>query len=280
MHRKKALSIFRLDESATEEDIRKKYRKLVMLYHPDKNKAPDAQEHFIQITRAYDVLTKSKQGPQTSMSRSQSQRKEKTAKERMTDAKLRYYEQFIKEQQETDAYFTKLTSGAPWKFMRNLMYLSSFVLSMLVLDLILPSRFVPDEIAYYQRKHLEGGEIKTPKIWTKNGETFFLKDFDQRLYLYQNDIYIEQTPIFHLNKKIISYQWDEIYLYPLQFNWYWAIYALLLFLSLPILTYFFKRKTVYFTLIYHLSLYLTPLILIGFLISNNHLVHLISFGFL
>ena len=43
--------------SATEEEIRKAYRKLARQYHPDTSTEPDADERFKTISAAYDVLS-------------------------------------------------------------------------------------------------------------------------------------------------------------------------------------------------------------------------------
>jgi hypothetical protein len=48
--------ILGLQSNSTIEDIKKAYRKKARLYHPDINPAPDAKEHFISITEAYDFL--------------------------------------------------------------------------------------------------------------------------------------------------------------------------------------------------------------------------------
>ena len=46
-----------VSESASESEIKKAYRKLARQYHPDVNKAPEAEEKFKEINAAYEVLS-------------------------------------------------------------------------------------------------------------------------------------------------------------------------------------------------------------------------------
>ncbi|KAI9331202.1 DnaJ domain-containing protein [Obelidium mucronatum] len=49
-----------LDKSADSETIRRAYRKMALKYHPDKNNAADAFDHFKLVSEAYDVLSNQK----------------------------------------------------------------------------------------------------------------------------------------------------------------------------------------------------------------------------
>ena len=46
-----------ISKGASAEDVKKAYRKLARQYHPDVNKAPDAEAKFKEVKEAYDVLS-------------------------------------------------------------------------------------------------------------------------------------------------------------------------------------------------------------------------------
>ncbi|KAB3543733.1 MAG: DnaJ domain-containing protein, partial [ANME-2 cluster archaeon] len=49
--------IIGVQKDADEKEIKKAYRKLAMQYHPDRNKEPEAEDKFKEISEAYGVLS-------------------------------------------------------------------------------------------------------------------------------------------------------------------------------------------------------------------------------
>ena len=54
----RSLEILGLEKGATEAQVKRAYKKLVVRYHPDKNKEEGTAERFMEIQKAYETLGK------------------------------------------------------------------------------------------------------------------------------------------------------------------------------------------------------------------------------
>jgi len=54
-----AYQILEVSENISEEELKKKFKSLVLKYHPDRNKASNSTQKFIEIKEAYDLILKS-----------------------------------------------------------------------------------------------------------------------------------------------------------------------------------------------------------------------------
>ena len=57
MSKRDYYEILNIPKTASKDDLKTQYRKLALQYHPDRNKAPDAEERFKEISEAYAVLS-------------------------------------------------------------------------------------------------------------------------------------------------------------------------------------------------------------------------------
>ena len=57
MSKRDYYDILNIPKTASKDELKAQYRKLALQYHPDRNKAPDAEEKFKEISEAYAVLS-------------------------------------------------------------------------------------------------------------------------------------------------------------------------------------------------------------------------------
>ena len=287
----KYYKILGLTPNASQDEVRRAYRKLVMVYHPDRNKHPKAEARFILIKEAYEIVTGKIPAPQAQrINRAQSRRPQtspqetkehakRREEERLKEARKRYQEQKLKEYLENEMYFRRLTTGVKWKTIRVLAVIGGLIAFSMLLDRFLPHHYESDRVTHYnlnEASSLSGVAVSIIK--TKKDNYYWVGNADYMLYSEAPDIFVESSWILHDPIHVISRGKTKNKSYDLYYTFYRNYFIVICFLA-PIITMLFKRKTPIFTFVYLFSYYFTGILVIYHLFTNDRWAHLITLGF-
>lgn len=264
------------------EVVKKRYRKLVLQFHPDRNPSPEAKQKFLEITQAYDIITGKESIPQvknphTSASPHKAQ---PTQEERVKKARQRHKEQVYKEYVENEKYFQSLTRGWKWRLIKFNAVLGTTIALLLIAEQLLPRHFERDRIAQYEAigNYYKSNEYKyiitanNVKLWS-NGVNY------QMAYKYP-EIILERTWIFHNVKSFYSDQKVVYYKFPVYFSFGNLFPLLVCMFLIPVLTLWYKRRTILFTILHLISTNVVTLLLLYFLFTGDRWAHLLTLGFI
>jgi len=278
---KKYYSRLGLSETANSEDIRRQFRKLAMKYHPDRNPSESAQEEFLKISEAYAILTgKKKLVNSWDSKRTGSARPQQ--KERVREARRRHYEQVIKEQEETEIYFKGLLKSRGWKVVTRSSILGSILSLCLILDLFLPHHYSQDRMTHYAMDVYSSGqtiEKRVSLVRTAKNQEYWIEELDYPFYGQYPDFFVQKSWIFQDPTNLVSVQRGKFVHYAVHYTYFSFFYLLIPIFLIPAFTWYYKRKTITFTILYYLSLYLSTSLMLLFLISDMHWLHLLTLGF-
>lgn len=277
----KYLKVLGLPANANEVEIKKRYRKLVFIYHPDKQGGNNIK--FIEITEAYEILIGKKAAPKQSIitSRSTSSVAYKSKEDRVRDAQQRYEEQIYNEFIDNERYFKKLTSGFKWKIIRINALLGTIISLLLLFEPVMPKHYRESRVTHYSKEihsSLEGSRVSMIEL--EDGDHYFVVNLSSILYEDYPDVLIEESWIFHNPKSILANRGVDYQQFNIQFSIgaHSVIFAVLF--LIPLFTILYKRRTISFTFLYQISFYGIGILLLYFLLSNDRWAHLLSLGFL
>ena len=272
--------------------VRKAFRKLAMKYHPDKNPSASAQAKFIAITEAYEILTGKKPSPATRVSRSRPTHKgkpmaseqsasEKSNAERVREAKERQEEQDKREFEENERFYQLLTSGWRWKIIRISAVIGIILSVALITERFLPNHFEPDEVTKVAlQPGFSAGNESLSIVETKANTSYWISRITYDLYGRNTRFYVRASWIFHEPIELWSIGKVEYRPYKVHFSFYSNFILIILFFLLPGITVLIKGRTIYFTILHQLSFYGVNVLMLYFLLRNDHWAHLLTLGFL
>jgi len=137
-------SILGLPLGADKADVKKAYRRLAKVYHPDRNQAPSSHENFILIEQAYSTICSYLENgqvyqPQAFTAEQQKQdAKKKRAEYAKAMHKKRKADQDAKFKEYVDHYYDRLNSGWRHYYVVLLSVCAGILAFMMLSDLFLP----------------------------------------------------------------------------------------------------------------------------------------------
>ncbi|MCO4814965.1 MAG: J domain-containing protein [Flavobacteriales bacterium] len=282
MQKEKYYKLLGLTPSASDQEVKKVFRKLAMRYHPDRNPDPQAHELFILLTEAYDVILDKNYNTRSSKTKKAektTEEREKENIERMQTARKRYQEQARKEQLENDRFFHSMTTGRKWRNFRLIAIAGAIISILLTADLLLPHHYQEDEVTQYKLNMAFSPSQKVlGVIKTRRDETYWISRMNYFIYSKNRSIYVESSWFFHNPISIIAKNKITPKKFDIHFTSYTISGILIGVFLIPILTLWYRRKKISFTFFYYLSYYGVSVVILLFLITGNRWAHLLTFG--
>ncbi|ASS48885.1 MAG: hypothetical protein A3D31_05895 [Candidatus Fluviicola riflensis] len=284
MRRADCYRILQLKPGASEADIKRQYKRMALKVHPDINPSPKANEEFILLAKAVEILLSPDTGTSTDRQAQREAKKNETEsekKERMEQAKMRYEYQKAKKQEEENTYFATLTSGLRWLIFKWIIRISWIFSLALILDSILPPHLEKDELVAYDTGNHNGvlHDQITRVEFKKNG-IYFLENRRGNWTNSYTEVWIEKSWLLHTPMAMYTSDDYEEYVTGFDFHLGAVRWVMAFIFLIPLLTYFRQRKDLTFVFLYQLSFWGIGSMLIYLLLTQNRLVHLISLGFL
>ncbi|MBI2257576.1 MAG: DnaJ domain-containing protein [Flavobacteriia bacterium] len=260
-----------MSENASKKDIRKAYRIQAFKYHPDYNKDKGANERFILLKEAYDFLIND------SPSTKPKQKKQKTKEEREFEAKIRFKKQQERYWKEQNAYFQNITNGKSWLIYKFLCFLSLYIAILLLIEPVLPKIYEKQQIVAKTELYngLKNGQVVG--ILTDKGEKMFIKNAYANIFYQNPEVIIEKSFIFHHPNRIIYENFKQIS-FEIDFSVINLYPAVSLVFFLPFIVFKYRRRSYWFTFGLLLSKFIIFPCMFYFLLTQNRLIHFLTFG--
>ncbi len=284
--------ILGLPDNATDDEVRKQYRKLVMRYHPDKNMAPGAEKRFIEIKEAYEIVIGKSPLPRALKNAPTTTRRKNTPKNhsgneeaemrrRAAEAQERLRNQKLREHIENEMYFRKLTTGFRWKIMRVSAVLGMVLAIFMMADLVLPRHYERDVITSYNLNPANGiGGSRVSLIQTEDAGFFWIERMNYSLYGGNHELWIETSWMFHNPVRILAQDKVRMYGFHVNFNFFRLTFLMVPIFLLPAFTLWYKRRKVAFTVLFQFSFYGVNGLMLFYLLTGDRWAHIFSLGFL
>ena len=271
----KYYKILGLDSSASDTEVKKKFRELAKKYHPDKNPSENSNERFLEIQDAYErILKRIVEKPtrhNTPNPKTKEQQFQENARKRAEQLK----------KQEAEALLNEYNSfRIGWKriAIKTIGCMAFVCIVCLLIDDFLPLTKTNETVEEFSTKPSKS--INDQYVYSVK-----FKNYPSLWLHYQNINQLDNLPELILAKTVIFHQ--PVYVFnpssqirsDVHFTFYWAQIIIVIFTLLPIVVFFYKRNDLFFILGNYLSLSISAALLLIFLLNDLKIIHLLTLGF-
>lgn len=285
MTRKECFDILGLPSTANASEIRRRYKKLALQFHPDVNPDPKAHDKFLLLVKATEILLDPNYKETTihhtqRPSRNARNETPEERKQRMQAAQERYKEQKKRKHLADYTYFLSLTTGRRWFAYRLIMVVGLILACIMTLEYFLPSHYETDELIGYAKLTNNGIRFNqiTPIKLSNRGVYYAESNPYAWLYTYP-EVIIETSWFLHTPKKMLTT--DDFKRYPTSFDFHLESlkFILIPLFLLSVVPYLQRKNSLAFVFLYHLTFWGNGMIILYLLLTENRLQHLLTLGF-
>lgn len=278
---KKYYDILGIQPGATEREIRKAYRKLALMYHPDKNPSPEAAVRFVEITHAYEMVT-GKKSTQTQTTKKPADNPEKkTKEERIKDALKNKKEIERIRQLRRAAFYAKLKASKLWRYHSWVAKIGLVLAILLLADQVLPTHNEEDRIHSYIQNVYMSSDMKSEIYYLqmKSGHGLWVSKVDNNLIYSYPEVIIQRTWFLHDPICLNSLQGFQVSHYPIHYSFSASAFITAFLFLLPFLCYYFWKDNDVYLLLMYIGSYPIAGLMLYFLAVRFHLLHILVLGF-
>lgn len=284
MNRYEASNILGVSLNATEAEIRRAFKRKALKIHPDVNPSPQANEDFLRLKQAMELLINPEvlvEQTKATSRKTTGNESEEEIKERLNKARERFQQQQANKIHQNNVYFHHLTSGVKWRILKGIAIIGIVFSVLMSLEWILPHHFEKDRLLGCSKANYSGILKRTITAIELEERGLYFTNFNRATWSTTYPEVIIETTWF-LHTPIFMYNTDDFRQYRTDFDFHSGSIqsGLILIFSIPLFTLWYKRKTLYFVFLYHFSLWIIGPVLIYQLFTQFRILHVITFGFI
>jgi hypothetical protein len=274
---KNYFKILDLPENTSKKEVKRRFKELAKIYHPDINKNENANEEFLKIKEAYEKII----NPTASKIVKSPKSKTKSQYDKYSEQAERLYQERKKrKEKEIREFYTHLRSG--WR--RNLIWanviIGVIIFLFMTADQLAEPRLESIHVVKtspYTYQSMSGHYVQ--EVTCSDGNSYFLADFVGIKNLkYHPKLVLKESRYLH-HPIAVSQSYRKVVKHAqIHFTLYWAYPLVSFLLFMPCIVLLYRKNNAGFVFLHYTSLIVTSPLLLYILLTGDHILHIFTLG--